>query len=1196
MKTPFKHSVFFLILVCFTHNSTLKAQFYGPRTVTEERPGGPNYTSTCDLDSDGDLDVLFTRSGKAWWLQNTGNGNLEKPEEIFSKPGVRATQIIPMGDLDGDGAQDILLTNYVESLGGQSIVWLKNDGNQHFTEEHYINFAYSIWYLLQTDVDADGVKDLVITLPFGVVQMDASWYKNDGHGNFSFGGNLPSNLIYHSCFEDLDGDSDKDMVFALSSDVGNETYWIENTGNNDFSTSQLHHLFPISVPNVLGTFTFDQDQDGDTDVVLWGPGRIYVFTNDGAGGFADYTVLKDSLTTDFSLQVTPYDGDQDGDQDLFFLQFEHAGWFKNESGAFTAQPLSFPNLDGNSGSGVSQLNFRMADLDDDGNADMILTVYGLAAVAFNDGSNHFDDSEKLYPNLEPLYNFYCADADHDGDQDVLTQAPGRLSLLKNDGKGNFSTPVTLCKNLAYNNSELTQTDLNGDNIPDLLATDGLIAWYPGLNNGTFGDRHLIDSIGSYLAVIDWEGDGDTDIFGPFGQGGIIGVRLNDGAGNFGQIQPPGFTLNVWQVRNVVYDFNQDQLPDIMDWGQFELGYFPNLGGGNYGTRQTIGIFAETGYGAEIDDLNGDHIPDFVLTAANANNPDSVTISYYPGSWQGALGPRTILDQLPYWAASYLMEIQDMDKDGDKDLLYARYFESGAQTNARTVWLENDGLGHFTTHINRIIEDYLGALNIADLDQDGYPDIVKGSSAQTDFNPTLSWYKNGVDAPYISGYCFFDINENKVKDSDEPFLRNLRLTTDPATQYAFSEPDGSFRFYMEPGDYTVSYLDDDCWIRTTDSAAYHIVFADSVVNNLYFGFKSATDTAFAGAYVASAPLRCSTLVPFWVTLFNRSCNPAGGEVIVLADHLLSFISAEPSPDFIHGDTLIWTFDTLQPTEFRNIKVFYQVAGSNFAGDTARVQSWVRSAAGNDVPVLTSNYDLASVIRCSFDPNDKLVQRSAIPSQYVPSEQSLLYTVRFQNTGNDTAYQIVIRDPLDYTLDWQSFRPLGSSHPYRSALDPNTGEVVFTFEHIYLPDSNVNQIASQGFVQFEILPKAGLAPGTILPNTASIYFDFNPPVITNTAECRVQPLVETVETQPDPSGISIAPNPGQTYFWVNFNRTLACAAHLSVHTPDGRCILEQHLEAGSRQTWLNAETWPSGVYFVRLDAGDHSGYEGGRFVKK
>lgn len=135
--------------------------------------------------------------------------------------------------------------------------------------------------------------------------------------------------------------------------------------------------------------------------------------------------------------------------------------------------------------------------------------------------------------------------------------------------------------------------------------------------------------------------------------------------------------------------------------------------------------------------------------------------------------------------------------------------------------------------------------------------------------------------------------------------------------------------------------------------------------------------------------------------------------------------------------------------------------------------------------------------SFDPNDKTGYPLGLgDAHYIESGDDLSYTLRFQNTGNDTAFLVVLRDTLPATLDPSTFRPEGASHPYTWEVS-GTGVAVFTFANILLPDSTTNEVASQGYVTFRIRQQPGLPDGTLIENKAHIYFDFNEAVITNIA---------------------------------------------------------------------------------------------------
>ncbi len=155
--------------------------------------------------------------------------------------------------------------------------------------------------------------------------------------------------------------------------------------------------------------------------------------------------------------------------------------------------------------------------------------------------------------------------------------------------------------------------------------------------------------------------------------------------------------------------------------------------------------------------------------------------------------------------------------------------------------------------------------------------------------------------------------------------------------------------------------------------------------------------------------------------------------------------------------------------------------------------------NDV---TTDVD-CSEIRNSFDPNDKLAQPAGFSAQHnIKPGTGLDYTIRFQNTGNDTAFQVVLIDTLSPHLDFSTFRQGVSSHPYTLNVSGVERPLLsFVFNPIALVDSGTNLPASEGFVKFSISPYDTLPLGTQIENFADIYFDFNPPV-------RTPPIFHTI----------------------------------------------------------------------------------------
>ena len=149
--------------------------------------------------------------------------------------------------------------------------------------------------------------------------------------------------------------------------------------------------------------------------------------------------------------------------------------------------------------------------------------------------------------------------------------------------------------------------------------------------------------------------------------------------------------------------------------------------------------------------------------------------------------------------------------------------------------------------------------------------------------------------------------------------------------------------------------------------------------------------------------------------------------------------------------------------------------------------------------------------SFDPNDKLVRPAGTTDQhYTPTGTALSYTVRFQNTGNDYAYKVVVVDTLAAGLDISTLQVGAVSHPYRFTVSGKGRPVLtWTFDNINLPDSTRDQAGSNGFIQFSIRPAADLPAKTLIENFADIFFDYNPPVRTNTTANRIYDVPSAVE---------------------------------------------------------------------------------------
>ncbi len=228
------------------------------------------------------------------------------------------------------------------------------------------------------------------------------------------------------------------------------------------------------------------------------------------------------------------------------------------------------------------------------------------------------------------------------------------------------------------------------------------------------------------------------------------------------------------------------------------------------------------------------------------------------------------------------------------------------------------------------------------------------------------------------------------------------------------------------------------------------------------------------------------------------------------------------------------------------------------------------------------------RGSFDPNDK----TAFPSGYgndhlLEANVPIDYLIRFQNTGTDTAFKVVVIDTLSEWLDPASIELGASSHPYLFEMSGSREEGVvvlkFIFENIMLPDSNINETASHGFVKFHIAQMPDNPIGTRIENKAAIYFDFNEPIITNTTWHVIgenfHPTVNSTASKfiPDIS-LDVAPNPYSTSTMIKLNGVGQGDFQLKIFDLTGKVLLESFFS--QNQYLLQHDRLPSGVLVIGI----------------
>jgi uncharacterized repeat protein (TIGR01451 family) len=223
--------------------------------------------------------------------------------------------------------------------------------------------------------------------------------------------------------------------------------------------------------------------------------------------------------------------------------------------------------------------------------------------------------------------------------------------------------------------------------------------------------------------------------------------------------------------------------------------------------------------------------------------------------------------------------------------------------------------------------------------------------------------------------------------------------------------------------------------------------------------------------------------------------------------------------------------------------------------------------------------------SFDPNDKQGFPIGYGTKHIINRNTdIEYLIRFQNTGTDTAFTVVIRDTLSPWLDPLSVVLGTSSHPVRYDFFGEGPNIKFVFDNIHLPDSSKNLAGSQGFVSYTVSQKPNVPFGTQVNNNASIYFDFNEPIITNTTRHQVDTsfwLVSSWTPVWPEAQLKVSPNPMSDFATISIGGLpLGTVVSIEIMDSWGR-ILERGTTSDG--TWtLQHHNLPSGFYTVKTSS--------------
>ncbi|WP_417354091.1 BspA family leucine-rich repeat surface protein [Flavobacterium sp.] len=428
---------------------------------------------------------------------------------------------------------------------------------------------------------------------------------------------------------------------------------------------------------------------------------------------------------------------------------------------------------------------------------------------------------------------------------------------------------------------------------------------------------------------------------------------------------------------------------------------------------------------------------------------------------------------------------------------------------------------------------------------------------------------------IAGNIIFDETNNGC-DTEDPKANNFLVTANDGNfTYSTISSNGEYDLSVMEGSYTIQLLNlPDYYTATPATATIEIIGLD---NEEELNFCLTANEQVADLNITVLPLNEAR--PGFASQYRLLVHNIGTQTIndVYAsfsynEEIQQFSEASEETSSATGNELTFSLGSISPFESKFVDITMEtfapptVEGGEIISFNATVTPNTNDNTPND-----NNFSFNQPVVNSFDPNDKrVVQGEEI---YIEEAGEYLdYIIRFQNTGSASAITVRIEDVLHENLDWNTFTPITASHNYRVEITDGN-QVSFIFNDIYLPHEDADEEGSHGFVAYKIKPVQDIEIGDMITGTAGIYFDYNLPIITNSANTEVIELLGLNDFSL--SSISVYPNPAKSILNIQTDGNTIIEG-INIYNIEGREILNLK---GQTET-INIQNLSEGVYFMNI----------------
>ncbi|WP_353088230.1 fibronectin type III domain-containing protein [Flavobacterium sp.] len=446
-----------------------------------------------------------------------------------------------------------------------------------------------------------------------------------------------------------------------------------------------------------------------------------------------------------------------------------------------------------------------------------------------------------------------------------------------------------------------------------------------------------------------------------------------------------------------------------------------------------------------------------------------------------------------------------------------------------------------------------------------------------------------DAPKILVIAYVDSNTNGVQDTGEstfPFGNFVVQQNNSGSDMMVYAPTGMYSIYDTNSNntYDINYqiLPEFQLYFSSNGFSVNDVNIPTNSGSQIFYFPISSLQNYSDVEVSlspyGAPPRPGLTYTQRLTIRNNGGTTASGTLTYVRPTLVTGVTVNPTGAVTNPNGFTYNYTNLQPNQNITLYLTLTVPPAPTVNLNNLLTATATLTIANDIYTANNSASLSQIVVNSWDPNDKMeAHGDKIPISAFTPDDYLFYTIRFQNMGTANAIDVRIEDDLSPLIDEESIRMVNSSHNYVMTREGN--HIEWKFENIQLVPEIVSPEASQGFVTFRVKLNPGFQVGTIVPNTASIYFDTNPAIVTNTWNTKfTAPLGLNGQEY---LAFVMYPNPASNTLTFEANTNGSTLEAIRIYDVLGKTMLSsQHINAVQHS--MDIATLPQGVYFVEIES--------------